>query len=343
MIDLDDILPHLLHQFDAESDLVKAVGELSEAFTTDRAKLSRYLSDPRLVSAYTAFYAATNIPKLEAAFQWFDPALVESWKGWQLIDVGAGPGTFSLAWRAWGGTRLPLLLESSALMRQQAQKLFTGLFGAAPYFDGKQLGEGPRLMLFGHSFNEMGEARALELIREFGPQVILFIEPGTKDVFSQLLPVRAKLLQQGHRVLFPCTGPAACPWQGSGKDWCHQFLHVCQAPGVERLTQLARLDRKLLPIICHLYHREAHPGPLPARLIRVHAETKFSFEWEVCRESQGRLATERVQIMKKDYSSEERKLLSGILAGSAVWVEEERRAGEVVRVKLSARVLSGKN
>jgi hypothetical protein len=59
---LAEIIPHLLYAFPHESDLVTAIQEISRKFTTDRAKIGDYLKDERLVSAYTAFYLATNGP-----------------------------------------------------------------------------------------------------------------------------------------------------------------------------------------------------------------------------------------------------------------------------------------
>ena len=69
-MNLSEIMPHLLYQFKSESDLVKAIEEISLKFTKERSNIGDYLKDPRLVSAYTVFYLLTNIPKLEAVLKW---------------------------------------------------------------------------------------------------------------------------------------------------------------------------------------------------------------------------------------------------------------------------------
>jgi hypothetical protein len=102
-MNLSSILPYLLHEFKSDSDLIKAIDEISTKFTIERHKIGDYLKNPRLVSAYTAFYLLTNIPKLEAVLKWMPQDWVAELKKSDFIDLGAGPGTFSLAWKELGG------------------------------------------------------------------------------------------------------------------------------------------------------------------------------------------------------------------------------------------------
>lgn len=326
-------MPHLLHSFASEADLVKAVGELSEAFTTDRSRLQKYLSDPRLVSAYAAFYMTTNMPKLEAVMGWLGPSRLTELRKWQLVDVGAGPGTFSLAWKEWGGEIMPIMLESSPVMREQGSRIMRGLYGEEALFKlGDDGAATPRLLLFGHSFNEMGENEAMRLIHEVKPQAVWFIEPGTKEVFRAILEMRERLLKQGWNQLYPCLGAAPCPWKNSGEDWCHQFLEVKHAPDVERLCQLVRKDRRRQPVTVHMFQRhplEKRTGQL-ARLIRTHPETKFSLEWEACLPKGEVLEHARLQLMKKDAS----KGASDLRAGDLVAMEVSKILPDRQRIKI---------
>lgn len=337
MISLSQLLPHLLHQFASEADLVKAVKEISEAFTTDRNNITRYLNDPRLVSAYTAFYATTNMPLLSGAFKWLSPKLVESLKEYQLIDVGAGPGTFTMAWLDWGGVVPPVMIESSSLMREQAKKIIEDIYKFKAIFNLKEADQSKKkIMLFGQSFNEMGEAQALRLIEECDPEILFFIEPGTKEVFQQMLTLREKIQRKGWFTVFPCLSEAKCPWSGSQKDWCHQFLEVRHSVDVERLSQMAHKDRRSRPIIVHVYQKavDHRKSESEARLVRVHPETKFSYEWQVCLPAGDELQVEAFQLMKKSLSKTEQKEVSQWNAGERVDFTEEKKLPDTRRIRL---------
>lgn len=334
MITLEKILPYLLHQFSSEADLVKAIGELSTAFTTDRQNISRYLSDPRLVSAYTAFYLTTNIPKLEAVLAWLTPEYREHLLQYQLIDVGAGPGTFSLAWKLAGGAGEPIMWENAKLMREQAQRLLEGITHTKARFDNKVSGDEKRLLLFGHAANEMGVDEAWNYVKSASASAVMFIEPGTPEVFSLMLKLRERFIQEQWNIVYPCLNHSACPMSGS--DWCHQFLDVRHAPDVERLTQLAHKDRRNLPAIVHLYQRAAVTGRDEniARIVRVHQPTKFSVEWDVCRPEGESLVQEHFQLMFKHIAKSELKNVLSLKSGALCAWETDKMVESTRRVKL---------
>ncbi len=333
MLTLAQVLPHLVHQFSSEADLVRAVGELSEAFTKDRARIGDYLADRRLVAAYAAFYLTTNVPKLEGVFSWLTPDFrQEILTSWQLIDVGAGPGTFSLAWKLLGGRLAPLMWEGSPLMREQAERLLAGLTQTPARF-GAVEGEAPRLLLFGHSANEMGVEEAWRFVERADPQLVMFIEPGTPEVFGLMLELRERFVRGGWHILYPCLHTAACPL--AADDWCHQYLDVRHAPDVERLTQLAHKDRRRMPVVVHMYDRTA-PRARPenlARIMRVHPPTKFSHEWEVCRTENGEMVHERFQLMFKHVPKEHARAVAALRAGDLFSWETERMVADTRRIK----------
>lgn len=324
---LAEILPHLLYQFPHESDLLKAIEELSRKFTTEREKIGDYLRDERLVSAYTAFYLLTNVPKLRAIMDW----MPESWKNelsdCALIDLGAGPGTFSLAWKELFGGADFIQIESSEVMRKQARRLWDGLH---PEISMKQEGrpEGKSVLLFGHSANEMGEQAALNYIEKFSPEHILFVEPGTKDFFPKMLGIRSALITKGWHVLYPCPKESECPMRGT-ENWCHQFVRVKHDPEVERLSQMMKLDRKLLPLTVQAFSRNEY-SKTRERLVRVYPETKFSFEWQVCHEN----VLEDYQVMKRGMDKATQKRLDGFLSGQSLETELEKDVSGKKRVRL---------
>jgi ribosomal protein RSM22 (predicted rRNA methylase) len=323
---LADLLPHLLYSFPHESDLLKAIEEISRKFTTEREKIGDYLKDERLVAAYTAFYLVTNIPKLSAVMKWMPEEWIKDIAKCSLIDLGAGPGTFSIAWREFFGQANVLQIETSPVMRNQARKLWDGLFSPEEM---KQSGTvtSPSLLLFGHSANEMGESVALEYIRKYSPEHILFIEPGTKEFFSKMLNIRRELLKSGLHVLYPCPEETECPMLGTN-DWCHQFIHVKHDPEVERLSQIMRLDRKLLPLTVQAFSKTVYPRT-KERLVRVLPETKFSFEWQVCHENR----LEDYQVMKRGMEKATEKKYAELLAGESLTTELDKEVNGKKRVR----------
>ncbi|HXH74530.1 MAG TPA: small ribosomal subunit Rsm22 family protein [Bacteriovoracaceae bacterium] len=337
---LKECLPHLIHQFPNESDLVKAIQELSQKFTTKRESISDYLNDPRLVAAYTAFYLTTNYPKLNEVFKWLPPQWLEELKTCDFVDLGAGPGTFSLAFRDWRGAATGKVhqIEQSKLMRDQARKLWDGLYPETPMLQSTRSTSLPNsFLLFGHSANEMGPKDALRYINEINPDHILFIEPGTKAFFPQMLEIRRALLNNGFNVLFPCPKALECPMAQSENDWCHQFIHVHHADDVERLSQILKLDRKLLPLTVHAYSRTFKHSD-KERIVRVHPATKFSFEWDVCVGEK----VDKYQVFRRGLDKKTQKEIDEVLAGASVETETDKvlEGGSRVRpVKINNKTL----
>lgn len=335
LLTLSQLLPHLLFQFKSESDLVRAIDELSLIFNHERNRLADYGRDERLVSAYTAFYALTNIPKLEATLKWFSPSLIKEWEEIELVDIGAGPGTMSLAWMSlFPQTREIYQIEHSELMKKQSAKIFQELYPEVKLrFHGAPKGARKRLALFGHSLNEMGSDVGLNFIRDLNPDYILFIEPGMLKVFPEMLKMRETLISSGHKILFPCLGQGSCPLKNNPEEWCHQYLHVKQNDEVERLTQLASKDRRHLPVTVHLYQKDEFSSQdQGARVFRILSESKFSYEMNVCVSENDKLLIKHFQIFKKHYSKKVQKEIEQIHAGDLIDYEVEKELTEYTRV-----------
>ncbi len=335
-MDLNLLRQHLIYEFKNENDLLKAIEELSVKFTQNRDHIGDYLKDKRLASAYTAFYLTTNIPKFQGIIPWLPQSWLEDLRQSTLIDIGAGPGTFSIAFREWVGAAVEVLqIETSQIMRDQAQKLWSGLYPDEKLTQSKSSLrdlQGQKLALFGHSANEMGTEGVLNYIREINPDHILFIEPGTKDFFPKMLTIREALISMGYHILFPCPNNESCPLANSVNDWCHQFIQIKQSPDVERLAQMARKDRRLLPLTVQAFSKHNYSQHTKTRIVRVFAETKFSFEWDVCELNQNK----HFQIMKRGLSKVTQAKLAFAKAGDSVEVEIEKTLEEAVRVKVKS-------
>jgi hypothetical protein len=185
-------------------------------------------------------------------------------------------------------------------------------------------------MLFGHSANEMGTQEVMKYIEEINPDHILFVEPGTKDFFFKMLEIRKKLISKGYEILFPCKESTDCPLANQSQDWCHQFLQVKQDPEIERLSQMAKKDRRLLPLTVQAFSLKNKKIFDGVRVVRVFPETKFSFEWEVCEKN----IIHHYQVMKRGLSKSNLDLFSSIKSGDLIHVDIEKRMEKQIRVKL---------
>lgn len=337
-MELKVIKPHLLTQFKSDRELIQAIDKLSANFTHSRVNINEYLNDEKLVSAYTAFFLLTNFQKLEEVFKLANIDL-DNFKDYEFFDIGSGPGTFSLALLALNATMDITLIEKSILMREQAKKLISNIYPLADikYYNSDfkyPIKKKKRFGLFGHSSNEMGIETTLKYIETLDLDFILFIEPGTKDYFHEALRIRSKLLES-YDILYPCLTKLSCPLNPD-KDWCHQYLKVSHSVDVERISQMAKKDRRNFPILVHVFSKESLTKELSeghGRIIRVFKPTKFSLEWQVCMEENKLID---LQIMTRAFSKKEIKELQSIKSGELIKfkivksLEENKFRGELI-------------
>lgn len=106
--ELERCIESLLHGLKA-AGVARSVAELSAFFTSHRrARPGNYLADPESRAAYIAYFLPANYSKLHAVFEEMKPLLVEHFeqvarerpndqRAFRVLDVGAGPGTMTLA------------------------------------------------------------------------------------------------------------------------------------------------------------------------------------------------------------------------------------------------------
>jgi ribosomal protein RSM22 (predicted rRNA methylase) len=320
---LNEIKSCLLNTNLSEAQIVSILDKISKGFTSERDNIKTYVSDRDFVSAYAYFYLPTNIAKLPFVLDLLPKNFVEGLRESHIIDVGTGPGTFSFAFSEYfEGDVTVTGIDSSALMIEQAKKINEELYknkslDFSTNFPNRNENQ---TLFFGHSVNEMGPEYALELIEKFNPENIIFIEPGTTTVFEQLLKIRKSLATKGYNCFYPCSDinmkcPIELKREEGIEDWCHQVLRTSHDSDVERLSQLIKLDRKVMPLISHVYSRKKPSEVRKFRMIRFFRETKFSFDWEVCFLESEKLVTKKVEVVKKHLSKKQIKHLKAISVG----------------------------
>ncbi len=245
------------------TSLIDSIAALSMRFTRDRRGLcNRYLDEPALAAAYTAYFLPVNFSKVQLL-------LHELPTGWakqdclHVLDLGTGPGTAALAVRDWlagQGDAQPTRLHVRAVDHSKA-----GLATAARLWDAYEqqsgsagrgrlsttnlelealgphafpqviAGESPYdLIILANSLNELFQsARApLEkrvllmerLLNVLKPDgTLMILEPALRSTARDLHHLRDRVLQQGScSVYSPCLHEAACPALAKAGDWCHE-------------------------------------------------------------------------------------------------------------------------
>ena len=330
----------------SDAELKICIGTLNERFTVGRHQLAGYGEDPRLVSAYAAWYLPTNMKKLPFVLSQIPGFPISmatlSNAPFEIVDFGCGPGTYGFAMYEWlqahraptaDGADTPILfhfIDAAATMLRQAQKIQQTLYPAMcatfgntvpPSRDGVR-----RLILFGNVVNEMGVDTFESLRAGLDADVMIFIEPGTPASFRQMAALRASLLQDGYTVLYPCASGDRCPLAGNGDEWCHQVLKASLEPVIGRIGQIVGLDRTTMPFIGHVYAKQS-PSVDRAVLFRLKTHSKHAFFWEVCVATAAGLEIKRVELPKKHYSKAAQKSLTRISAGQRIGFSIQKELG----------------
>lgn len=334
LLSLDEIRPFFLNPNIAENKIVKYINEMSLKFTAKRDQITDYVQDEDHISAYTAIYLPTNIPKLSFLLNQLSNEILEDIKSRPFIDMGCGPGTFSLAWGMFfnQASNEIIAVDTSRMMLQQAEKIVKGFFPNVllKTFTKFQEKKQDSVLFFGHSINEIGIQKTQDLISIIDPEYVIWIEPGTSVLFLELIKLRQNLLDH-YNVLYPCPSLEQCP-----NNWCHQVLRISHDASVERLSQLVNLDRKILPMSAFVFRRKrnTHVPRNDSTIVRFVNETKFSFEYEVCYYEGHENKNVVIEIQKKHLTKAEEKYFKNANVGERIEFEIEKKLEKVWRVKI---------
>lgn len=281
------------------------------------------------VSAYTQFYMPTNARKFDFVWNQLPEDVRNKISELSFVDFGCGPGTYT--WSAVSaGIKGPFYgIDSNQHMVKQARRLAEGLFpGKDISFDVSDKSipkdEG-KTLLFGNTVNEIGIAQTMQWIDRINPTFIIFIEPGTTKVFKEMLKVRKELAERSFQVHYPCASldfecPADGRMVGENEDWCHQVLREVPHPSIERIGQMAKMDRKVQPYMAHVFELDGQASRSldNARFVRFLGESKFAFNWEVCLVRDGIQSIIEFEILKKTMKKRQQKEFKKLSIGHEV-------------------------
>jgi len=209
----------------------------TKALQVFQNQLSAAYREHRSTSVLTATeavatYAAARMPATYHAIQSCYQQLPADFQPQSLLDLGAGPGTASLAaLDFWQTLEHLTLVENHRLMVAFQKALWQHLSPDLSYQAVQDtipsLGGLPHesydLVVLAYVLGELklqhqqeAVAQAWQKTRHYG----LIVTPGTPHDFQYLLKARELLLSKGAIIIAPCTHQDRCPLTGT-EDWCH--------------------------------------------------------------------------------------------------------------------------
>lgn len=240
-VTLPDFIQAHIHQLVQHvSHKVLSVAQLAleNAYRGQTERVHRYMdtADQRLA------YLTTRLPATYAACTAVLAHLEPFAEQIQhILDIGAGPGAASLAALSFLQPAKVTMIDQAPYFQKVATDLVqlmdawrkTGNPAATPTeplsctyqvraLEGLTWDAPVDCVLSSYALNEVpSEAqgawvrKAWDLTQDF----LVLIEPGTPRGFEGIRQARAVLIEQGARILAPCTHENQCPMQG--QDWCH--------------------------------------------------------------------------------------------------------------------------
>jgi ribosomal protein RSM22 (predicted rRNA methylase) len=262
-----------------------AADALSRAYRGEQPRAS-------LSPAERAAYLAVRLPSTFAAAEivWRELAqAIPAARLRSVLDVGAGPGTVSLAARALLDAATEYtLLERDRGWRDVAARLADAVSMKQRFHHGAMTSavdyEPHDAVVASYALGELAEgerARIADALWRASRQVLIVIEPGTPKGFALVRDVRAMILAQGGHAAAPCTHDTVCPM--SERDWCHRPVRVARSR-VHRAAKQAPLayeDEKCSYVILT---REAPARPAAARIVRKPIQASGHVHLDLCNE-----------------------------------------------------------
>lgn len=265
-------------------------------------------------------YLATRMPATFAACSRIIEILqneIVDFKPRTILDLGAGPGTATLA----AVLKFPTI-ESTELVERERYFLssaekFIKAFSEEIKFDAnisdisKDYKSGnAELVIASYSLNEIPESSFENFIHstwKATETLLVIVEPGTINGFSNIIKARAQLLQLGGYVVAPCPHALPCPL--TGNNWCHFRVRFNRSK-IHKSVKDASLNYEEEPFSFVVFSKKQLPLPSGDRIIGFPRKEKGFATFDVCSRTGKR---EKLKLLKrnKEAYSAARKLTWG--------------------------------
>ena len=232
-----------------------------------------------LAVRFPATYAAVSavLEELKARAPEFAPQT--------LLDLGAGPGTASLAAdQAFPALKDIMLVEQDKALVELGRELammpahrdwYPGDMRSAPL---------PQrdLAIAAYSLGELSASDAASVVERAwkAAKVLCVIEPGTPRGYANVMRARDQLIAAAGHLVAPCPHERPCPMD-STKDWCHFAARVERTSLHRRIKsgELGWEDEKFSYVIfCH----DPEVARAAGRIVRHPQIGKGHIKLEIC-------------------------------------------------------------
>lgn len=211
------------------TELQEAHASLSHVYRKDRDQLKHFT----LTQTQTLSYLATRLPATYSVCTTVLQILQTiGFIPQNVLDIGAGPGTASLACCAlFPSVSRVLLQDREPFFREIALQILASYACQCDYkltnFTAVEKFEPSDFVICSYALGEIPQEKhafPLDAMWHATQKALVLIEPGTPLGFSTIKEARAHLIQREGKIVAPCTHENACPM--TDNDWCHFSARV---------------------------------------------------------------------------------------------------------------------
>lgn len=181
-------------------------------------------------------YAAVRMPATFGAVSRALSLALEQWEGEisSVLDVGAGTGAASHAAQLLTECENITCIEREPKMIALGKALMDMRGIEAEWIRSDitsgQMSRKAELVISSYCLNELSPAARKTAVSELWrctEKLLLIVEPGTPEGFSQLKEARRQLIAEGAYIAAPCPHSAKCPIPA--EDWCHFTVRIARS------------------------------------------------------------------------------------------------------------------
>lgn len=275
-------------------DEMRAVENLWEAYTTERSKVGRYLSDPKAEAmAYGLGFHLANTARLWGMMQrlqlnhFFSPDIPI-----RLYDLGCGTGAIThsflnyLRFQEFKPKALAIelvdardaFLDFCKTLLQSFENEHTTFISRKQRLDvwtERTLQNIPKpdpdkpyvnVVFLGYVLNELlRDKRTQNSLKKLlkhpafrdQPTLVFILDSANENISREIMSTRDDLVASGYQVLYPCPHQSSCPMLSEGKDWCYSEFLWKQPPEQQKIDKRLKLHRDKVSASAYVFASQA--------------------------------------------------------------------------------------